>query len=164
MSGIILRRDVLRAGLVLCASLAVPPARACEFITSTLRITHPWTRATAPDATSAVLCTRFDQVTETDRLIGVDTPVASGAELVVDGVGGKVDFLIPQGRETFLSDDGTHIRLLGLEHPLEVGRSYPLTLVFQKAGEVQAQLNVDYGLRLVPFPGGQRSFPGGQRS
>jgi copper(I)-binding protein len=164
MSGIIHRREVLRAGLVLCASLAVPSARACEFITSTLRVTHPWTRATSANATHAVLCTRFDQVSITDRLIGVQTPVASGAELVVDGVSGKVDFLIPAGRETFLSDDGTHVRLTGLEHPLEVGRSYPLTLVFEKGGEVQAQLNVDYGLRLVPFPGGQPSFPGRQPS
>jgi copper(I)-binding protein len=83
--------------------------------------------------------------------------VAAGAELVAEGVGGEVNLLIPAGRETVLSDDGTHIRLLGLEHPLPMGRSYPLKLVFEKGGEVQATLNVDYGFRLLPFPGARRS-------
>src|ERR1700716_3915897 len=152
MSQLNQRRTVLQAGLALCASLVVPPARACEFFTSTMRITHPWTRATAPDATSAVLCMKFDEVTETDRLIGVETPVAEAAELADDkdsaAAGRAVSFLIPAGRETLLSDDGTHIRLLGLKQPLFVGRSYPLELAFEKSGTVIATLNVDFlGLR-----------------
>src|ERR1700716_3701563 len=102
MSRLNQRRTVLQAGLALCASLVVPRARACEFFTSTMRITHPWTRATAPDATSAVLCMKFDEVTETDRLIGVETPVAEGAELVGKQAGAEVsravNFLIPAGR------------------------------------------------------------------
>jgi copper(I)-binding protein len=146
------RRTVLQAGLALCASLVLPSARGCEFFTSTMRITHPWTRATAPDATSAVLCMKFDQVTETDRLIGVETPVATGAELVGQQAGAAVsqavNFLIPAGRETLLSDEGTHIRLVGLTQPLFVGRSYPLELAFEKSGTVLATLNVDFlGLR-----------------
>jgi copper(I)-binding protein len=154
MSQLNQRRTVLQAGFALCASLVLPSARGCEFFTSTMRITHPWTRATPPDATSAVLCMKFDEVTETDRLIGVETPVAAGAELVEGGAGGAVSFLIPAGRETLLSDDGTHIRLLGLKQPLFVGRSYPLELAFEKSGTVLATLNVDFlGLRpLFPRP------------
>jgi periplasmic copper chaperone A len=150
------RRDVLRAGFVLCASLAAPSVRACEFHTSTLRITHPWTRATGAEATSAVLCMKFDEVAATDRLIGVETPVAAGAEMAGAGVAGAVNVFIPEGRETVLSDEGTHIRLTGLEHPLLIARSYPLKLVFENGGMVHATLNVDYGLRFVPFPGKQR--------
>lgn len=152
MSQLNQRRTVLQAGLALCASLVVPRARGCEYFTSTMRITHPWTRATAPDATFAVLCMKFDEVTETDRLIGVETPVAEAAELV-DGkesaaAGRALSFLIPAGRETLLSDNGTHIRLLGLKQPLFVGRSYPLELAFEKGGTVIATLNVDFlGLR-----------------
>jgi copper(I)-binding protein len=158
MSQLNQRRTVLQAGFALCASLVVPSARGCEFFTSTMRITHPWTRATAPDATFAVLCMKFDEVTETDRLIGVETPVAEGAELVEgkeDAAAHRaVSFLIPAGRETLLSDEGTHIRLLGLKQPLFVGRSYPLELAFEKSGTVLATLNVDFlGLRpLFPRP------------
>ena len=149
------RRAVLQAGVALCASLVIRPARACEYFTGTLRITHPWTRATG-HATSAVLCMIFDEVTETDRLIGVETPVAAGAELVVEGAGGTVDFLIPAGRETLLTEDGTHIRLHGLKHPLFIARSYPLRLAFEKGGAINALLNVDY-LPLSPLRGGHRS-------
>jgi copper(I)-binding protein len=149
----------LRTGLALCASLVVPSARACEYFTSTLRITHPWTRATR-EVASAVLCMKFDEVTETDRLIGVETPVAARAELVEKGegpamsraLGREVNLLIPQGRETLLSDDGTHIRLLELQQPLLIGRSYPLQLAFEKGGTILATLNVDYLGLLGPRP------------
>ena len=35
-------------------------------------------------------------------------------------------------------------RLLELQHPLLIGRVYPLNLVFEKAGKVNASLNVDF--------------------
>jgi copper(I)-binding protein len=156
MKKIVHRRDVLHAGLALCASLVAPSVRACEFFSTTLRIFHPWTRATPMDAKTAAVCMKFDEVTKADRLIGVITPVAAGAELVAGGVGGRVDFLIPEGRETLLSEDGTYIRLLGLEQPLLIGRSYPLKLVFEKGGIVDTQLNVDY-LQSLLSPGRPRS-------
>src|SRR5262245_60652509 len=83
------RRTALQAGAALCASLFVPPARGCEFFSNTLRITHPWTRATNSTA-SAIVCMSFDEAMETDRLIGVETPVAESVQLVGD-------MLIPQG-------------------------------------------------------------------
>jgi copper(I)-binding protein len=145
------RRTVLRAGVVLFASLVIPPARACEYFTGTLRIMHPWTRATSPDAASAVLCMKFDEVSVSDRLIRVDTPVANSAELIVENASAPVNVLIPEGHETVLSEEGTHIRLLGLKHPLFIGRSYPLQLSFEKSGTVNATLNVDYGGAMMPF-------------
>jgi copper(I)-binding protein len=100
---------------------------------------------------------KFDEVTETDRLIGVETPVATGAELAGEGATGRaVNLLIPEGRETLLSEEGTHIRLLGLKHPLLIARVYPLQLVFEKGSIVNATLNVDYLRPLLPFPGGHR--------
>jgi periplasmic copper chaperone A len=156
MNRFIHRRAVLQGGLALCASLIVPPVRACEYFTGTLRITHPWTRATGPD-TFAALCMKFDEVTETDRLIGVETPVAARAELIGEGAGPGVSLLIPAGRETMLSEDGTHIRLVELKHPLLIGRSYPLQLAFEKGGTANYRLSVDYLRPFLPFPGGHRS-------
>jgi copper(I)-binding protein len=138
------RRNFLQAGLALSASLLVPAARACEFFTATLRITHPWTRATAAGDPFAVVCLTFDEVSKTDRLIGVESPVAAGAEMGGDQTGGPVDVLIPAGRETVLSEEGVHVRLVGLRHPLELARTYPLTLIFDKGGAVGTKLSVDY--------------------
>lgn len=138
------RRRLLHAGLALCASVAVPTARACEFFAPNLRVVHPWTRATTLEDGFAVLCMGFDQVTLADRLIGVETPMAGGAEMGGPGAGRKLSFAIPAGRESLLSETGPHVRLVRLKQPLELGRSYPLKLVFEKGGVVAADFEVDY--------------------
>lgn len=148
MSHPLARRQLLRTGLAAGALLAMPSARACEFFAAHLRITHPWTRASAPGATSAMVCMRFDEVTLSDRLIGVASPVAESAAMsgLVGGVtiGGPVNLAIPADQLITLSEAGPHIRLIGLRHELLVAREYPLTLVFERSGTVQATLSVDY--------------------
>lgn len=141
---IIHRRLALRAGLACAVALTAPSARACEFFSSNLRVTHPWTRATAEDAGFAVVCMKFDEVAQADRLIAVETPVADGAQIGGEATSREVDLVIPAGQETLLTEAGTHVRLVGLRQPLEIARSYPLRLVFAKGGTVDATLNVDY--------------------
>jgi periplasmic copper chaperone A len=140
------RRIALRAGLAAgaaCATWALP-ARACEFHGGTLRVTHPWTRATAADATVAVLGMRIDEVSEDDRLIGARSPVAQGAEMGGADGGRPVDVAIPTGSVIELHDSGVHLRLTGLKQPLQVGREYPLELVFERSGLLLARLSVDF--------------------
>ncbi len=142
------RRQLLRAGCASALAMAGVQARACEFFSPTLRLTHPWTRATPDDATTAVLCMRLDEVQQDDRLVGIQTPFATGAEM-----GGPdasparlgIDVVIPKGSETVLSEHGTHIRLTGLKQPLELGRTYPMRLLFEVGGMLRADLSVDYG-------------------
>lgn len=130
----------------MAAGLAVvwPAARACEYFSPTLRVTHPWARASMPGATVASVSMTFDDVSQDDRLIGVQTPVASGAELAGPGAEPGLNLAIPSGRVTLLSEGGLHLRLTGLQLPLEVGRSYPLHLTFERGGVVNATLNIDY--------------------
>ncbi|MFG6485833.1 copper chaperone PCu(A)C [Roseateles sp. BYS78W] len=128
-----------------------PRARACDFFSSSMRIWHPWTRATRIDADTAKLCMRFDEVRQTDRLIGIETPVAGGARLAGPGApegAQDLSLLIREGQELTLTEDGLHIQLLDLQQPLQIGCTFPLRLVFEAAGTVEAALNVDYaGLR-----------------
>ena len=138
------RRHLLRTGAALCVSLSMPAVRACEFFAPNLRIFHPWTRASAEGDTFAVICMTIDEVTVADRLIGVESPVATGAELIGDGVGPGLDLLLPKGGSLQLSEAGIHIRLTGLKEPLLLGRVYPLTLTFEKGGVVKADVDVDY--------------------
>jgi len=139
------RRHLLIAACALPLGVA-RPARACEFFSSHLRIWHPWTRATRVDADTAKVCMRFDEVRQTDRLIGLETPVAAGARLVGPGLPATagLSLLIRQGEELTLTEDGLHLELLDLQQPLQVGRSFPLRLVFESAGPVETALNVDY--------------------
>ena len=139
------RRRVLQTSLALAAGWVIPGAKACEFFGANLRITHPWSRATAAGVTFADVCMKFDEVTLTDRLVAIETPVAAGAALGGLAASPTLDFEIPQGRETLLSEDGTFLRLVDLKHPLEVGRSYPLVLLFERAGAVSTSLSIDFG-------------------
>lgn len=137
------RRAALRAGLAFGAALALPQARACEYFADNLRITHPWCTATRPGATSVIVSMVFDQVTRADRLVGVKTMVAEGAEIGGQLARPAVDFAIPEGGETHLNEHGTYLKLTGLKFPLEVARTFPLVLTFEHGGVVQANLNVD---------------------
>jgi periplasmic copper chaperone A len=134
----------LSTGLVWVGSSWLAPAQACEVQAEFLRITHPWTRATAPDADFAVLCMRFDEVTGDDRLIAVHTPVAEGAEMGGSLRGQAVDVPIAAGSTLDLHEHGVHLRLTPLRHAIHVGRSYPLRLTFARSGVVHATLSVDY--------------------
>lgn len=144
------RRTVLRTLLATSAAmlgLPAAPARACEFFCASMRITHPWTRASAVGATTALVSMRFDEVTQDDRLIGVTTPMAAGAELMGVGAGGSarpVDLSVKAGETLEFAETGIHIRLTGLHRPMEMACTYPLTLTFEKAGVVEADLSVDY--------------------
>lgn len=141
------RRTLLRFGLAAGAGLAVPAARACEFFAPNLRVFHPWTWASLEGADEAVVCMTIDEVTKADRLVGAATPVAAGAEIGGLGASKRLDFPIPEGRETLFSEGGTYLRLVGLQHRLEGARSYPLDLVFARGGMVRATLTID----LRPF-------------
>lgn len=139
------RRHAMRAGAALALGLAGVRAHACEFFASTLRVTHPWTRATAEGADGAIVCMKFDEVSEDERLVGVRTPVAARVELVgADGGVLPLDFAIPAGRVTLLAEHGPRLRLVQLAMPLELTRTYPLQLEFAKAGVLRTDLSVDY--------------------
>lgn len=144
MSKVSRRRVVLGSGFLLGAPLLVPAARACEFFGANLRVTHPWTRATIEGATSTLVNLQFDQVSQDDRLIAVETPIAEAAEVVGAEAGAPLAVAIPAGQTTALGEGGTAVRLIGLKMPLEIGRSYPMKLVFEKGGSIDATLNVDF--------------------
>jgi copper(I)-binding protein len=134
----------LQFGMLGMAGSWIPTAKACEFFSTTLRVYHPWTSATPADADFATVSMTFDDVGRDDRLIGVETPVAADAHLFAGGEARAVDLPIPAGRETVLGPAGSHLRLVRLRHALEVGRTYPMTLVFAEGGRLRTSLSVDF--------------------
>jgi copper(I)-binding protein len=140
----LVRRTFLHAGLALGTGIWSTSAQACEVQLPNLRLMHPWTRATAPGADSAILNFAIEDVTEADRLVGVQCLVAAGAALGGPGAQASVNLEIPMGRPLLLGEDGTHVLLTGLRMPLHVGRVYPLLVMFEKAGVAMASLHVDF--------------------
>lgn len=143
------RRWLLCSGTAAAGALLVPAARACEVQATFLRITHPWTRATAPDADFGVLCMRIDEVTADDRLVDVRTPVAERAWLAGSPTqhphaDQPLDLAISTGSSIEMHEQGLHLRLSPLRLQLLAGRSHPLQLTFARSGVVMTTLSVDY--------------------
>ena len=105
-------------------------------------------RATREGVTTAAINLIIDEVTEDDRLVEATTLVAERIELAGEGVGPALDFFIPVGGETVLDEQGIHLRLVGLDRQLRLGRTFPLKLRFEKGGLVHTTLNVDQ----LPLP------------
>jgi copper(I)-binding protein len=148
MIRMVTRRNALQLSVGMGAALSFKGASAHEFFSSSLTVHHPWTRASAEGASTAIVSVVFDDVVRTDTLIGAESPVCEGAEL--GGVGTRPDarlgfeFVIPEGQTTELAEGGTYLRLLGLKFPLQLGREYPMTLIFAKAGPLKAALLIDF--------------------
>ncbi len=97
MNRTISRRQALQTSLAAGLNLALPAARACEYFSPILRVTHPWARASAAGASTAVVSMKFDDVSQDDRLIAVQTAVASGAEIAGPGAETGLNLPIPSG-------------------------------------------------------------------
>lgn len=136
---------------VLAMALVPLQSRAAGGVT----IENAYSFAAAPGARSAaafmtiVYPPSADGTTIPDRLMRVETPVAGRAELhtvlIEDNAMAmrKVDILplSPMGTMTF-SPQGTHIMMMELRQPLAAGETYPMTLVFEKAGPVEIAVPV----------------------
>lgn len=115
-----------------------------------LRITEPWSRATArAGATGAGFLTIRNTSDQPDRLLGATSPAAQTVELhthtQVNGVMQMrpvpaID--IPPNGEVTLKPGGFHIMLIGTKEALRQGTTVPLTLRFERAGEVTVALSV----------------------
>jgi len=87
-----------------------------------------------------------------DRLIDARSDVAARVELhthiqnaegVMQMVHVEEGFELPNDGEIIMQRGGHHVMFLGLKAPLEDGTVIPLTLVFEKAGEVVVDVTVD---------------------
>ena len=123
-----------------------------SFLTTTVfaqvRIEDSWARATAPGAKVGA---GYMKITSgaADRLVGASTPAAQRVELHVTMKEGDVmrmrevkAYDIPAKGGFELKPGGAHLMLVDLKAPLKEGTKVPLTLRFEKAGEVKVELQV----------------------
>ena len=144
---------MLRVFLVLAMLLASAGAlRADDQKAGYLTIAQPWSRATAPGATTGVIYFGVANAGKSDdRLTGISTDVADKAELhktmtmsdgmmMMDPIPGGL--AIAAGQTVTLQPNGMHVMLTGLKHPLKAGETFAVTLAFEKAGTVKAMVEV----------------------
>ena len=124
--------------LAFAAGLVVASAALAQ--TSQLEVSNAWARATPGKAETGAAYVTI-QSPAADRLLSASSPVAKKAEVHTMEMAGMVMKMrpiaaldIPAGSPVALKPGGEHIMLIGLQHPLVEGQSFPLTLNFEKAG------------------------------
>ncbi|MDJ0949746.1 MAG: copper chaperone PCu(A)C [Alphaproteobacteria bacterium] len=113
-----------------------------------LMISDAWARASVVK-NGAAYVTIMNHGTKADRLIKAASPVAAKVELHTHVMEGDVVRMrqvkaIEVGAQshTELKPGGLHIMMMGLKQPLKEGEMVPLTLTFEKAGQVELMAHV----------------------
>ncbi|TYC52784.1 copper chaperone PCu(A)C [Rhodobacterales bacterium] len=132
-------------------SLVCTSAFAMDYKVGDLTVSQTWTRATPPKAKAGG---GFVEVTnngsEDDQLVAASSDVSDKVELhemaVTDGVMTmrelKDGIPIPAGETVTLQPGGLHIMFMGLNQSFKEGTKVPVVLTFEKAGDLEVELDV----------------------
>lgn len=140
-----LKRNFMAAAL---AGLMALPAAAGDIMVS-----DAYARSSSPTAkTGAAFLHIMNHGASDDRLVAAASPVAEMVQLhtheedangVMRMMHVEEGFALPAGGMLMLDRGGKHVMFMGLTEPLAQGDMVPLTLVFEKAGEVVIEVPVD---------------------
>ncbi|HEF4761810.1 TPA: copper chaperone PCu(A)C [Pseudomonas putida] len=140
--------------LFVVAALLLPAcfANAHEYKVGELDIAHPWSQELPPNAPNVAAYFVIHNESKTaDRLLGVDSPISGEAQLhehVMQNDVMKMQHVssveIPAGGEVTFAPMAYHVMLLNLKDRslLSDGKRFPLTLHFEKAGDVTVEVAV----------------------
>lgn len=115
-----------------------------------IMVKSPWSRASAGMARAGgAFMTIHNSGATADKLLAAKSDIAARVELhthVMDGDIMKMteveSILVPAGGMQMLKPGSYHVMFMGLKDPLKEGGSFPLTLVFENAGEVSVTVDI----------------------
>ena len=136
--------------IVLTLALATNAALGHSHEKGDIQVRHPWARATPPGATVAAGYLEIrNNGKEADRLLSASTPAAKRVELHVTEHSNHIAkmrqlraFEVPGRERLSLSPGGAHLMLVDIVQPLKKGERFPLTLRFERAGELEVEVEV----------------------
>ena len=132
---------------VLVLILFAVPAAAQDYSIGDLQVEHPWARATIGNLRmTAGYMTVVNAGEVDDRLIAVEIPGAMMVELHVTEDGkmrGVEAFEIPAGGTLLVRPGGNHLMIGPLSGPLAEGETLAGLLVFERAGRLPVEFDVE---------------------
>lgn len=138
----------LLAGFIFLNSFSV--AKASEQVVGDLKLSAPWIRASVPGQVNGAGYVQIDNKTgQADRLISATTNGVNRVELhtiITDNGVAKMREVpgidVPANGAVKLMPGGFHIMFLGLTAPFKADTTVPVTLKFEKAGEVKVDFEI----------------------
>ncbi len=142
------------AALTVSSAVFTISAIAHDYAAGAVHIDHPWARPTLTARTPAAVY--FDirnRGDADDRLVAASAARAAHVELHASlkdaGTGAvrmrpaKEGVLARAGRTLSMETGGYHVMLIGLDAPLKAGDAFPMTLTFEKAGDIDVTVKVE---------------------
>jgi copper(I)-binding protein len=152
------------------------PAEAHEFANGGVTVAHPWARATPGGVKVGGAYFEIKAAAgKGDRLVAASSPVAGSVEIhnhIMEGGVARmrrVDAIpVAGGKSIVLAPSGYHVMLMDLKGPLKEGDLLKLTLVFEKAGQIEVDATVEPVGAMGPHgfdhqPGTRKSGTGGHK-
>jgi len=141
------------ASPVVALVIALLPAGASahDYKLGSLEISQPWARATAPTAPAGGgYLAITNKGTTPDRLVSASSPAAQTVQVHEMKMEGNIMRMrevehgleIAPGATVTLAPGGFHLMMMGLKGPFKQGTTVPVTLVFEKAGRIDVELDV----------------------
>ena len=129
-----------------------------EAMWAQVQIENAWIRPTAPGAkVAAGYMTIRNASGSPDRLVSASSPAAERIETHVTMQEGDImrmrevkGYEIPAKGVFELKPAGAHLMFVSIKAPLAEGQKVPVTLRFEKAGEVKAQFSVGQPAAAMP--------------
>ena len=144
---------IIGLGILIAALLfiAIGLATAHEYSGKGVTVAHPWARATPGGVTVGGAYLEIKAAAgHRDRLVGARSPAAGSVELhnhIMDSGVSRMRRLdaiaLRAGTSLVLKPGGYHLMLTNLHAPLVEGDLLKLTLVFEKAGEIEVDATVE---------------------
>lgn len=138
-----------QVSLMLCVLAVCMPAQAHDYYAKLFHIFHPWAEPTEPGVADTDVYVKFDEIMADDKLVGAKTLLAERVELrgpvgAAEGDPGALlpDIALAPGTDVELRPGTSRLVLKNLRLPLAWGRSYPMTLEFEKSGVVFVMVSV----------------------
>jgi copper(I)-binding protein len=138
------RRTLLAFAALLLAVSAAAPAIA----QTAPKVEGAWARPTVAGQAGGGGFLKITSASA-DRLVSASAPISKTVELHTMQMDGDVMRMreipaieIPAGQTVELKPGGLHVMFIGLTQTLDNGASFPLTLRFEKAGEVKVEMQV----------------------
>ena len=132
------------------AGLFALAANAHDVKVGAITVDHPYARATAAGQPTGGGFMQIDNAGPADRLMSARATVSGTVELHEMKMEGDVmrmrqvdGIALPAGKSVALKPGGYHVMFIGLKAPLKAGDSFPMTLKFEKAGEVTVEMKVE---------------------
>jgi len=114
-----------------------------------ITVQEAWARATPPGAKIAAGYLTVRNAGAADRLVSASSPAAERVETHISIREGDISrmrevkgYEVPARGALELKPGGAHLMLVNIKAPLKDGMTVPLTLRFEKAGEIKTQLEV----------------------